>query len=182
MMLRTKNHHREGGCLGSPTCSTAEEWRMLKAFTKANFRGLSADYLSTKEQRDGLRSAFMAVYSSPNFSVGWPGSGSTAPDTLDIMFGVMSSDVRMVVRAYRDWCAALGLVYVVPELRIDGVAALADIPGPVYLKYNARSKAAYVSVYFGKDRGVLVQLGQEQLGHFPLGMWDEGQTQPPPEL
>jgi hypothetical protein len=62
------------------------------------------------------------------------------------------------------------------------VTALANVTGPVYLKYNALSKAAYVSVYFGKDRGVLVQLGQEQLGHFPLGLWDEDQAQPPPEL
>ena len=40
----------------------------------------------------------------------------------------------------------------------------------------------YVSPYFGKDRGVLVQLGQEQLGHFPLGMWDESQSKPAPDL
>jgi hypothetical protein len=27
--------------------------------------------------------------------------------------------------------------------------------------------------YSGRDRGVLLQLGQQQLGHFPLGLFDE---------
>lgn len=40
----------------------------------------------------------------------------------------------------------------------------------------------YVSPYTGKDRGVLVQLAQEQLGHFPLGLWDEGMGNPEPQL
>jgi hypothetical protein len=39
----------------------------------------------------------------------------------------------------------------------------------------------YISQYQGRDRGVLLQLGQgELLGHFPLGMWDEGMAKPPP--
>jgi hypothetical protein len=59
-------------------------------------------------------------------------------------------------------------------------SSLAAVRGPVYLKYNSKTGQCYVSPYRGNDRGVLVQLGQAQLGHFPLGLWDEGMTQPPP--
>jgi hypothetical protein len=37
-----------------------------------------------------------------------------------------------------------------------------------------------VSRYDGKDRGVLIQLGELQLGHFPLGFFDEARQNPPP--
>jgi hypothetical protein len=36
--------------------------------------------------------------------------------------------------------------------------------------------------YFGRDRGVLLQLGQQQLGHFPLGLFDEQMANPAPSL
>lgn len=49
-------------------------------------------------------------------------------------------------------------------------------PGVGYLQ------ASSVSLYQGKDRGVLLQLGQSQMGHFPLGLWDEDKTQPPPNM
>lgn len=40
----------------------------------------------------------------------------------------------------------------------------------------------YVSRYDGRDRGVLLQLGQVQLGHFPLGFFDEDMAKPPPSF
>jgi hypothetical protein len=40
----------------------------------------------------------------------------------------------------------------------------------------------YVSPYQGRERGVLLQLGQEQLGHLPLGLFDEDMKNPPPPL
>jgi len=46
-----------------------------------------------------------------------------------------------------------------------------------------RQQACYVSVYQGNERGVLVQIGQKQLlGHFPLGLWDEEQSNPLPPM
>lgn len=41
-------------------------------------------------------------------------------------------------------------------------------------------QVCYVSQYTGRDRGVLVQLGQLQFGHFPLGFFDEAMSKPPP--
>jgi hypothetical protein len=43
-------------------------------------------------------------------------------------------------------------------------------------------KVCYLSPYQGRDRGVLLQLGGLQLGHFPLGLFDEAQASPPPPL
>ncbi|GFH19919.1 DUF1824 domain-containing [Haematococcus lacustris] len=63
---------------------------------------------------------------------------------------------------------------------IAGVTQLAEIQGPVYLKYNSLSQVCYASPYFGRERGVLVQLGQQQFGHFPLGMFDEDMRRPAP--
>ena len=40
----------------------------------------------------------------------------------------------------------------------------------------------YVSRYDGRERGVLVSLGQEQLGHFPLGLFDETMAKPQPPM
>jgi hypothetical protein len=38
----------------------------------------------------------------------------------------------------------------------------------------------YVTLCGGTNRGVLINFGQEQLGHFPLGLFDEDTTQPLP--
>ncbi len=59
---------------------------------------------------------------------------------------------------------------------------VSSIRGGVYLKYNAASESAYVSEYTGNDRGVLVQLAQQQFGLLPLGLFDEHKTAPPPAL
>lgn len=48
--------------------------------------------------------------------------------------------------------------------------------------FHVLLQLCYLSPYQGKDRGVLVQLGQYQLGHFPLGLWDEQRVNLPPQL
>lgn len=66
-----------------------------------------------------------------------------------------------------------------PESRVPGVPAAPAVTGPVYLKFNSTSGLCYCTQYEGRDRGVLVQLGQEQLGHLPLGLHDESMSGPP---
>jgi hypothetical protein len=43
-------------------------------------------------------------------------------------------------------------------------------------------QVCYVTQYSGSFRGVLVTFGQEQVGHFPLGLFDEAMAAPAPEL
>lgn len=41
----------------------------------------------------------------------------------------------------------------------------------------------YLSQYKGRERGVLIQLGQgPMLGHFPLGFFDEAMSNPAPPM
>lgn len=66
--------------------------------------------------------------------------------------------------------------------QVPGCATLPAITGPVYVKYNSASGLCYAARYEGRDRGVLVQLGQRQVGHLPLGLFDEERRNPPPQL
>lgn len=182
--LRTVPRHTRcavashGAELASKEEETERQWSMLKDFTRKQFRGMADVYVANKEQRGLLRDALMTVYSTPNVGSAW---NPTAPDVM-VLMGIMASDVRLAVRGLRDWCDALGLEYVAPEVKVPGASSLAEVQGNVYIKYNSKSKVCYISPYLGKERGVLVQLGQEQLGHFPLGMWDESQSRPPPNM
>lgn len=44
------------------------------------------------------------------------------------------------------------------------------------------AQLCYLSAYQGASRGVLVQLGSEQHGYFPLGFFDEARANPPPPM
>jgi hypothetical protein len=86
------------------------------------------------------------------------------------------------MRALRDYTEALGTPFYAPESRVPGQPHPALIPGGVYVKYNSRTGLCYVTAYSGRDRGVLVQLAQKQVGHFPLGLFDEGMEKEAPKI
>jgi hypothetical protein len=67
-------------------------------------------------------------------------------------------------------------------LQVPGCPALPAVTGAVYIKYNSATGLCYASRYEGRDRGVLVQLGQQQLGHLPLGLMDEAMANAAPQL
>lgn len=143
---------------------------------------------------------------SPHTPAGW---NPDAVEVPEVLLGIVASDVRLAVRSLRDYCQALGLPFKaskaagvdpvgpqvlsalfvkrptphppqMPESRVPGVAAAPAIAGPVYVKFNSATGLCYASTYEGRDRGVLVQLGQQQLGHLPLGLFDEAMARPPP--
>ena len=89
--------------------------------------------------------------------------------------GVVASDIRLGVRSLRDYCDALGLEFVMPTSRIPNAPSLPMIKTPVYIKLNSKTGLCYVTAYDGRDRGVLVNFGTEQIGHLPLGLHDENQ-------
>lgn len=136
-------------------------------------------HLSSAAKRQRLRDALQVVFRHPSVAAGWLGAAS--PDA-EVLLGVVASDIKFAARAYRDWCDGLQLPLTVPSSRVDGCQNVKDIRGGVYLKYNSKTQVCYVSRYDGKDRGVLVQLGQLQLGHFPLGFFDEAMSKPPPNF
>lgn len=55
-------------------------------------------------------------------------------------------------------------------------------PLPPRLPPARTPQLCYLSAYQGRSRGVLVQLGSEQHGYFPLGLFDEAKAAPPPPL
>lgn len=109
-----------------------------------------------------------------------PAGWDPARAPREVLLGVVASDVRLALRALRDYSAALGLPAATPESRVPGHPALPSIAGPVFVKYNSATGLCYASRYEGRDRGVLVQLGQAQVGHLPLGLLDEAMANPPP--
>lgn len=151
-----------------------------------------------------MRDALLEVAGTPREDIGWD------PRQANIIFGIVSSDIRLAVRALRDYTDVFGVPFEVPEVRgsvrakpdkkstdisvvihprkrlwpqsrVPG-ASVTQIKGGVYVKYIVASKTCYASAYNGKDRGVLVQLGQEQVGHFPLGLFDEEMSKAPPTM
>lgn len=44
-----------------------------------------------------------------------------------------------------------------------GTDSAAAVRGACYVKYTAATESCHVSPYSGKDRGVLLQLGQQQV-------------------
>lgn len=56
-----------------------------------------------------------AVYTSPNNTCGWNPEASQP----DVLLGLMASDVRLGLRGLRDWCDALKLDFMLPEVKVS---------------------------------------------------------------
>ena len=162
---------------GTATAELEHSWNYLRDYTKKDARGLGRLNIDSKD-RQALRQALLTVASQP-----WP-QASYSPDqeSRSILIGVMSSDIRLAVRSLRDYCFALELPFLLPESMITTAPILSSIKGPVYIKYNLQSRKCYVTAYQGRDRGVLLNFGLEQVGHLPLGLWDESMVIAPPPV
>ena len=117
---------------------TQEAWSLLKQLTKDDMRQNAAQYTATSQSRDLLRQAIQVcnfacmdsfwvnfckqdtvnlqiVASNSAPSEGW--DPSVQPP--QILVGVLSSDIRLAVRALRDWTSALHIPFVVPKSRVS---------------------------------------------------------------
>jgi hypothetical protein len=158
----------------------AEAWRRLEALTAADARGAAAPLLATPAARAALRDSLLVAAAASHAPAAWVHDAEPLPEVL---LGVLASDVRLALRALRDYTSTLGLEFVVPTPRgVDAGVALPAMRGPVYIKYNSRTRLCYAAPYAGRDRGVLAQLGGAQVGHLPLGLMDEARERPPPEI
>ncbi|GAQ80584.1 hypothetical protein KFL_000570310 [Klebsormidium nitens] len=137
-------------------------WELLRAFDKNDARGESQPSLATEESRAALRDAVLVASRAAEIN-----------EQASPLLGICASSVADGVRALREWTAALNTTMSMPVSKEDGQADITKIDTPVYIKYNARSLFCYLTQYTGKYRGVIVQLGQQQVGHLPLSLFQD---------
>ena len=160
--------------LHSPHPHYSAAWTRLLAFTAADKAGRSRPLLTEASARASLASALWLAASSPRLSAGW--DPATRPRRL--LLAVLAPSETLAARALRDYGALFGVAYVPPQPRVEN--------GAVFVKLNAACDAPppvpRAVPYSGPDRGVLVTLGDVQVGHLPLGLLDEGREGPAPPL
>lgn len=154
-------------------------WSTLKDFTIQRFKGTAHQYTDSREKREELRDLLLRAYRAPYPEAGWSGGCN---GTSTVLIGLMASDIKMGLRALRDYCEALEVEFMLPEVKVAGATSLAQVQGSIYIKHNPAIRVCYVSPFTGQDRGVLLQMGQMQFGHFPLGLFDEDLSKPAPSL
>jgi hypothetical protein len=159
--------------------SLSASWATLRDFTIQRFKGTADKYTVSREKREELRDMLLRVYAEPFPEAGWSGGGN---GSSTVLIGLMASDVKMGMRALRDYCEALDVEFILPEVKVAGASSLSQVQGSIYIKHNPAIRVCYVSPFTGQDRGVLLQMGQMQLGHFPLGLFDEDLKKPAPAL
>lgn len=110
-------------------------WALLEDFTAKEARGLAQPFLNDRASRQRLRDALLVAAAAPHVPAGWnpSSSGSGGGDSSsssgdsnrsssggsggvpEVLLGVLASDVRLAVRALRDYTQALGLPSLVSE-------------------------------------------------------------------
>lgn len=135
-----------------------QAWELLEEYTAKDFQGLAHDMRGTKPQRDKLRDALRTVLSQRNLERGWE------PEQPQVLLGILCSDVRLGIRALRDWSSATGIQFVVPTSQVtpaygmkadkllesrlsvgDAFLQVSGVPvpricGPVYIKFNSNTQ------------------------------------------
>lgn len=165
-------------CTAQHGMCVQEAWALLKKLTKEDIRGGANQIVATADSRQMLREAIQVVAANAAPCEGW--DPSVQPP--QVLLGILSSDIRLAVRALRDWTGALHVPFVIPQSRVEGMSVITSLQGGVYIKYNAVSQHCYATQYSGRDRGVLVTFGSTLVGHLPLGLFDENMQQAPPTL
>lgn len=153
----------------------------LAAFTAADKAGRARALLADAAYRAGLATALRRLAAAPAPSARWDPTGASTPRRL--LLAVLASDDAVAARALRDYCAAFAAPYAPPSPRVRG---------GVFVKYNPCAGGGgegappppppRAAPYGGPDRGVLVTVGDVQVGHLPLGLLDEARRGEPPLL
>jgi len=134
-------------------------------------------------------------------------SPPSPPPPPPLVVAVLASSHELACRALRDYLDLFGLPYCPPAPRIaagsGGVFVKVSASSLVALAVQGEGEGERegtattmttsssppsplqpprASPYVGKDRGVLVTLGDTQFGHLPLGLLDEEREKPAPKL
>ena len=92
-----------------------QAWALLRAFNKADAKGNAAAYTADATAKSQLRAVLQHAREHSNPGIGWDS------DSPALMLGILASDVRLGMRALRDWTQAFGLPMLTPEIRVRGV-------------------------------------------------------------
>jgi hypothetical protein len=114
--------HRTPGLQGTsavvfvefPSHNSLQAWAFLYDFNKQDAAGLGRPYTSTPQAREKLRRAVLTVAHNSLPDVGW----NVEEGHKELLIGVLGSDIRLAVRALRDWARALNVAFVQPESRV----------------------------------------------------------------
>lgn len=134
-------------------------WEILEEFNKNDVKGLQQPSLESSDGVFALGASIVAAVEA-----------SRAQEGCLPLLGICADNSKEALTALQHWTAALSCDFYMPQV-LDSKHNLNTLPGPVYIKYNAHSKASYVQAYTGKFRGVIVQVGQKQVGHLPLSLF-----------
>lgn len=173
----------------SRALTPTETWEILDAFSARSFRRAPQLLLENDTGRALLRSALVAAVQEQLRT----GSVSSAPQQQEqeqppVMFGVCASSggaARFALERYTqfvmDACAdiapsssfscSLQQCTSEPELRlIDNVTSVTQYTSPTFIKF-APGLHYYATPLPGQDRGVIMQIGDRQCSHLPLGLF-----------
>lgn len=92
--------------------AAVQAWALLREFNQADAKGIAATYTADAAARGRLRGALRVARECSNTEVGWDA------DSPSLMLGVLASDVRLGMRALRDWTQAMGMPALTPEIRV----------------------------------------------------------------
>ncbi|KAH7443746.1 hypothetical protein KP509_02G049200 [Ceratopteris richardii] len=131
-------------------------WEILDEFNRNDVKGLEQPSLETPDGVFALGASVLAAIEA-----------SRTQDGCLPLLGICADNCKEALATLQRWTKALNCDFCMPQV-IDSKHDLNSIPGPVYVKYNAHAKVSYLQPYAGKFRGVIVQIGQKQVGHLPL--------------
>ena len=98
------------------TEALAQAWKLLTEFTKRDARGTAMELRDSAQKRVKIREAIITAATHP-----WPEAEWNPAMNKHILMGILASDVRVAVRALRDWTTALGVEYFTPISRVCAV-------------------------------------------------------------
>ena len=188
-VARSNSSDHTSSSAPSQPLTLTETWDILDAFSARSFRRASQPLLENDAGRALLRAALVAAVQEQLRM----GSISSAPQQQEhqqppVMFGVCASSggaARFALERYThfvlDACAditssssfssALRQYTSEPELRlIDNVTSVAEYMAPTFIKF-APGLHYYATPLPGQDRGVIMQIGDRQCSHLPLGLF-----------
>lgn len=150
----------------SPIASTQEDsavigaaWEILEEFNKNDVKGFQQPSLQSPDGMFALGASVVAAVQA-----------CRAHDGCLPLLGICATDTKEALTALQQWTTALSCDFFMPQV-LDSKHDLNTLPGPVYIKYNPQAKVSYLQAYTGNFRGVIVQIGQKQVGHLPLSLF-----------